>query len=421
MIDQDQLKWRVDWLETEKKKSYEKAKGIPVVAEFTTEHEAAKKHAKFSLRSSPQMQRVLFDLLDVKPSSILTEKNAPSLSAAAIEEMLLNTPEDSDGAKFLHIIHRANKVSTTLTNGIGPLIKNMWPDGKLHADFGRRAESSRRRTSKPNVQNLSDGRGNDWEGDAENNPWNLRMLIQARPGHTFIYPDFDQLEWRLAACYSKDPNMIAVCQPKPNDAHTLAAIENGIDRFTAKIFNFGLIYDASAKRLRSEIFEETGQVWPLDKCEKVRAWFRTRYKDLFLLKASYDDFMKHHGYIITAVFGHKRLLPKAMIGDEKALREGWNHLMQGSGHCLLDMAMLELYYHIKDQAKPWFLANDKHDGFLLEVPTDQVQEAATICNTIMREVPKKALGDWMIVPIQGSITIGTHFGNLKEFKDLAPG
>lgn len=416
LIDQEELDWRVKWYTEEKENCYKQAREFPLVARFAEQHEKTKKGAKFSLKSAQQMSRIVFDLYEIAPSSVKTKSGAPSLDKNAVQEMLLREPQESEGAKFLNLLDYSNKVATTLSMGIGPLVKNIWPDGRLHPRFGLRAESGRRRTRDPNVQNITEGKRAIWAGDPDKNPWNLRMLIKAREGHKFIYPDLSQVEFRLAACHSKDKNMIAGCRPKPFDAHTMVAKEFGIDRNTAKIFNFALIFDASAERLQAEIFEKTGQIWPLAECEKIRLGIRAKYADLFLLKAAYTDFMKKHGYVITPIFGHKRLLPKAMEGDERAIREGWNHLMQSMSHGLLDLIMQEVYKDIRENNRPWYLENDKHDAFLMEAPDAEVPEAAALCSQIMKEVPAKVLGKWMIVPIEGEVAVGTHFGNLKEYQ-----
>jgi uracil-DNA glycosylase family 4 len=236
-----------------------------------------------------------------------------------------------------------------------------------------------------------------------------------------MYSHNCQLEFRLAACYSKDANMVSGClRPKPHDAHTRVANKFNIFRDYAKIVNFLIIYGGSWKKLQATIFDKTGEIWTETFSKSVRNGMVEEYMDLFDTIRDYHDFIKVNKYVTTPFFGHVRLLPDVDSKEEKirakSLREGWNHVVQSLGHDLLEVVMQRLFNFIEKENLDWWLADDLHDGFLLEVPEGEERDAAKVCEAFMAAIPKEILQDWMVAPIMAEVKSGKYFGNLKELK-----
>ena len=413
LVDWDQWAKRSVYFENAMDEVYEQVTSIPEVKEFADViFQTSKGKKKFSLRSTQQMGQLLFNVLQIEPSSRLTKGKKPSFDAKAVKEMLQgkNSPEAN---LVLNHLLTAAKISTYRGTFINQLAEKMWPDGRLHAEFHNFTESARRGCKSPNVQNLPDG-------DGEEDPFNIRMLIKARPGYKLINLDYAQLEFRLAACYSQDINMINGCiEPKPNDAHTRVAVKLNITRDCAKTVNFGIIYGAGWKKIRAEIYDQTGILLSEAKCKEIVKTMKREYPDLFRTIDETTEFVKRNGYVSTAVMGHRRLLPHAIESDdekvrERALREGWNHKVQALGHDLLELSLIQFLDIIQKNNLPWYINNDLHDGFLAEVPDDDVVDALRISKNILENTPEKIMGSWLQVPLIAEPKYGTHFGNLKE-------
>jgi len=421
LIDWDEWIWREKFFREEKEQIYSRVLEIPEVAAHADSLRAQKK--KFSLRSYPQMAGLLFLIFGVEPSGILTNGKKDSLDAKSIKMMILQDIQPN-ARRLLMSMLASTQISYYYSMFIKGFSEKIWEDGRLHPDFHNFTESARRGSSRPNSQNCPDGSRIPKEifnGPIEKSPFNIRMLIKARPGYQFISPDYEQLEFRLAACYSHDANMLKGCNPKPNDAHTLVAKKLNISRSPcAKIINFAVIYGAGWSRIQNEMFDKAGLIWDERECKAVAAAMRQEYVDLFETIEEYQSFAALNGYVTTPT-GHIRWLPHAKKSNDpkiqqRALREGWNHVVQSLGHDLLELSMNAILRHIRKQNLPWYFVNDLHDGFLLEVPEGDVHSAAKLCKNIMETTPQDVLKDWLLVPLPVEIKTGIHFGNLKEIQ-----
>lgn len=416
LVDWDEWAWRYSYFANEKVRLSKQIEQIDCVEEFANAIRSQKK--KFSLKSGPQMQSLLFTILGVSPSGLKTESGADSLNSHAIKLMLLEIPDDSPAKTVLESMLAFAKATTfhgTFLKGIG---EKLDLDGFLHTQFHNFTESTRRGSRAPNVQNFPAGNPL-FKGDKRLDPFNMRMLLRARDGYRFVCPDWAQLEFRLAACYSKDANMITgSLSPKPNDAHTRIAKKFNIIRDHGKTLNFAIIYGASWRRIQSTIFDKTGVRWTEEFCRSVRKGLEDEYEDLFDTIKSYHNFIEKNKYVTTPFFGHVRLLPDIDSREDnirfKTLREGWNHVVQCLGHDLLEVVMQNIFNIINKEGLDWHIVDDLHDGFLLEVPESDIDDAKKVCETLMLSIPKEILGDWLLVPLNVEIKAGTHFGDLKE-------
>jgi uracil-DNA glycosylase family 4 len=416
LIDWDEWNWRHQFFQDEMEQVYArllKRKKIHAYAKLVT-----KQKKTFSLRSDQQMRTLLYVILGLKQTGRVTDGGKASVDKKALKLLRLRPKLSIDTQATLDAALAASQIGTASSTYINGYAKRIWEDGRVHPDWRSMTTSNRRNVSNPNVQNLPDGLRFNWRGDPDRNPFNLRMLIRSRPGYVFVGSDYAQVEFRLAANYSGDTQMIADCQPKPNDAHTKVGKKYGVDRLTAKTINFLRIYRGGPSQLQDEIFDRTGKVTTFEWCCDVVNDLNTYYPQLVKTIDYYQAFARKHKYVITPVFGHRRLLPHVDSDDQKireeALREGWNHMVQAMAHAILELSMNEILDRIWKEKLPWYFELDAHDGFLLEVPEDQAAEAGAYCKLVMEAIPAKALGDWRKVDLPAEISIGTHYGALKE-------
>jgi len=159
--------------------------------------------------SPKQLQRLFFDKLGLKPikmtSGGASGNRQPSTDASCLEIWA----DDGVEAAELILQHRElAKMKGTYVDGL-----RKWVDTNLriHPTLTQHVTVTGRLSSvDPNLQNIP---------RAGTDKYAIRSAFRAKPGHILIVADYEQLEMRLLAHFSQDPNMIDVIR-KGWDIHT---------------------------------------------------------------------------------------------------------------------------------------------------------------------------------------------------------
>jgi DNA polymerase-1 len=164
----------------------------------------------------------------------------------------------------------------------------------------------------------------------------IRRLVIPRPGTHMIVADFNQLELRLIAHFSRDPSLVYAYE-HGLDLHTETANALNIDRPGGKVVNFALAYGLSLFTLIEEFGEEKArEVWPL---------LRERYKVLRRYTGAIHKFTHDHEFV-TTLFGRRRHLPHINTGDAymrgHAERQAFNSRIQGTAADVVKWAQILL-------------------------------------------------------------------------------
>lgn len=202
--------------------------------------------------SPQQVAELLFGKLGLKPSDKHITKTGKN-----------STAEDAlEGLKGKHPVIEAildwrgySKLKGTYAAGMLPHCR---PDGRIHSSIlldG--ARSGRTSSSKPNLQNIPRP-ADSLEGKM------ARDCFAAGPEFTFVQLDYSQLELRVAAMLSGDPDMKAIFNEgvdyHQRTAELISQIAWGIPasavqkphRTQAKSVNFGILYGKTARTLAKE-------------------------------------------------------------------------------------------------------------------------------------------------------------------------
>jgi DNA polymerase-1 len=167
----------------------------------------------FNPKSSPQMQKILFEDLGFPPTSILTATGAPSTDKNALDELMLMV--DHAFPKTLRL-HR--QYSTTLSTFIEGAEKRS-SKSRLHPNFlSARTVSGRIVCVNPNLANIQ--RDKEFE---EGLRLSVRGIYVARPGWVIVYGDWSQIEFKCAALIAGDQKLIHALFNEGADFHTLTA------------------------------------------------------------------------------------------------------------------------------------------------------------------------------------------------------
>ena len=252
-------------------------------------------------------------------------------------------------------------------------------DGRVHTTYNPvGAATGRLSSSNPNLQNIpirtEQGRA-------------IRRAFVAPPGTVLVGADYSQIELRLMAHLSGDPNLIDAFM-SGEDVHASTArkvfgVTGELDpalRSRAKIVNFGIMYGMGARSLSQQM------KIPLSEAQDfIRNYFRVfsgvrEYIDRQIGEA------RHRGYVQT-LFGRRRWLPALTTdaGAARALAErvAINAPIQGSAADLMKLAMIRVHRVLKRVAPSARLLLQVHDELLIEAPTEA---ADTVAERVLAEM-----------------------------------
>ena len=316
--------------------------------------------------SPKQLREVLFDKLDLPV--IKRTKTGPSTAKSVLHQL-----KDKHPLPGLILDYRSfSKLKSTYVDALPELIDD--DTGRIHSDFNQAVTATGRlSSSNPNLQNIpirtEEGR-------------RIRGAFVADEGHRLIAADYSQIELRLMAHLSGDENLLQAYRDG-RDIHAFTAaqifdipIEEVSDsqRRAGKTINFGVMYGMGSRRLADDLDISTA---------KAKRYIEDYFERYSGVQAYFDELVKRAretGYART-LFGRRRPLPDIEGGGRRAAfaeRAAINTPIQGTAADLIKFAMVELQNRIDADALPYHMLLQVHDELIVEVPTDQVDEATEL-------------------------------------------
>jgi DNA polymerase-1 len=276
--------------------------------------------------------------------------------------------------------------------------------GRVHTSFNQTgASTGRLSSSDPNLQNIPVRSAMGRE---------VRAAFVAPPGHVLLSCDYSQVELRLLAHLSEDPELEGAFH-RDEDVHaSTASAILGVplaevtyqQRSLAKAINFGLMYGMGAFGLAARTDLDRGQAEA----------FITAYFGRFRRVKEYLDatIRSAHalGYVQT-IMGRRRYFPELLPSSHSnqalqrsAERAAVNMPIQGSAADIIKVAMIALPRRLKEEGLHGVMILQVHDELVLEVPEAELAPTrevvmATMSNAYTLRVPLKvdvAVGkNWM--------------------------
>lgn len=294
------------------------------------------------------------------PIMVTTPKGAPSFSEKALEALSKSgrLPEKERQLADDILYYRGLcKLRSTYLNGMK---KRLDKFGVVHPSFDQAGTTTGRfASSKPNFQNIPDGRG-------------VKKIFIPRKNKVFIQADYSQIELRLCAFLSRDQAMLQSLR-SGEDIHTATAQSilgkkevSKEERRFAKTINFGILYGMGPKRLH----EEAG-IKLKDAKKFIDTWF-TCYPQVKQYFVGVEKDLLSTGEV-TSIFGRKRRLPP-VIGDMDRkdymhmLRQACNFPIQSTASEITQMAMIYVQRYLPEVR----VVCNVHDSILFEVPATKV-------------------------------------------------
>ena len=235
----------------------------------------------------------------------------------------------------------------------------------MHTTFEQTgAATGRLSSSDPNLQNIPmrtpQGRA-------------IRRAFVAAPGSVLVGADYSQIELRVMAHLSGDPNLIEAFR-SGEDVHASTArrifgVTSGeLDpalRARAKIVNFGVMYGMGARSLAQQM-----GISLADAQEFISGYFRVYAGVRAYLDRTLEE-ARSRGWVAT-LLGRRRYLPQLALADglqrSNAERAAINTPIQGSAADLVKLAMLRVDAELSRGGRGARLLLQVHDELLVECP-----------------------------------------------------
>lgn len=331
---------------------------------------------RFNVGSPAQVGQVLFERLAIDPSAKRTKRGAWSTTEEILEKYAREHP-------IVALILRIRGLKKLLATYIDALPTMINPrTGRIHTTFNQIITATGRISStNPNLQNIpvrtDDGR-------------EIRRAFTATEGCLILSADYSQIELRLIADISGDPEMIGAFNAG-EDIHRATAAKiyhenleevTDIQRHNAKTANFGIIYGISAFGLSERLSIPRSEAKAL-----IDGYMATyprvrQYMDECIAKAREKGF-------VTTIHGRKRFLPD--INSRNAVLRGYaernavNAPLQGSAADIIKIAMIDIHGEIRRRGLRSRMIMQVHDELIFNVVPEELAELQAMVTEKMED------------------------------------
>ena len=293
---------------------------------------------QFNIASPKQVGEILFDKLKIVEKAKKT-KTGQYVTSEEVLQQLKNKHEIV--ADILE--HRGlKKLIGTYIEALPKLINPR--TGHIHTSFNQTVTATGRLSSSdPNLQNIPI-RGEDGK--------EIRKAFIPEPGCLFFSADYSQIELRVMAHLSQDPQMIEVFR-EGKDLHAATAAniyKKPIDEVTrdertkSKRANFGIIYGITVFGLAERLDI------PRDEAKMLIDGYFQTFPEVHDYMEKSKEVARQQGYV-TTLFGRRRYLPDINSANATvrgfAERNAINAPIQGTAADIIKVAMIHIFNRFK--------------------------------------------------------------------------
>ena len=346
----------------------------------------------FNIASPKQLGVILFDKLKIEENPKKTKSGQYSTG----EEILLKLSKKN---KIVDLILEFREYKKLLSTYISALPEMVSPsDGLIHTDYAQAVTATGRLSSnKPNLQNIPIRTALGRETRS--------AFISRNDGDFILAADYSQIELRIIAAFSGDPEMISAFQNE-KDIHSITASKvfnvplNDVSsdmRRRAKEVNFGIIYGISPFGLSQNLDI------PRSEAKEIIDSYFTEFK---LVKEYMDNSIKKakdKKYVET-ILGRRRYLrdidSRNFTLRGFAERNAINSPIQGSAADIIKLAMIKIADWMEREQIKSKMIMQVHDELVFDVVKSEKDEMEKNIKKIMENVIK------IDVPLTVEIGIG---------------
>ena len=349
----------------------------------------------FNLASPKQLGVVLFEKLKLvdKPKKTKTGQYSTAedvLSYLAKDHPIVAQILDWRSLQKLH-----NTYVSVLPKEVNPRT------GRIHTVYNQAvAATGRLSSNNPNLQNIPirTPRGQQVR----------KAFVAKSEDYVLLAADYSQIELRIIAALSQDPEMIQAFLNN-EDIHTATAAKvfgvapeavTRAQRSHAKTVNFGIIYGVSAFGLSQQTDLSRSESKTL-----IETYYTT-YPKLRSYIHDQIDFAREHGYVET-VLGRRRYLQA--INSQNAVvrgaaeRNAVNAPIQGSAADIIKLAMIAIQKKLNESKWETQMLLQVHDELVFEVPKEELEGI----KALVKEAMENAFS--LAVPLVVDMGVGKNW------------
>ncbi len=352
---------------------------------------------RFNISSPKQLGEVLFEKLKLDPKA----KKTKTGQYATGEDVLIKLSHQSKIVDDILAYRELTKLKSTYVDALPGLINRK--TGRVHTTYAQAvAVTGRLASNNPNLQNIPvrTERGREIR----------KAFIPRDENHVLLSADYSQIELRIVAAISGDPNM---CDAFKNgkDIHTATSAkvfgvaEKDVTkemRYKAKSVNFGIIYGQGAFGLADNLgISRTEAREIIDNYKKQFANIQKYMDDTI-------NFAREHGYVQT-LMGRKRWLRDINSSNFTvrgfAERNAINSPIQGTAADMIKLAMIKIHEEFRQQGFKSKMLLQVHDELVFDAHKDEVE----IIKPIIIRCMKTALPLPNDVPADAEVGVGINW------------
>ncbi len=327
---------------------------------------------EFNLASPKQLQQILFEELGLEP----VRKTKTGFSTDS--EVLTALSAWHELPALVLEYRGLSKLVSTYVKAL-PLAVNP-RSGRVHTSYNQAvAATGRLSSSSPNLQNIP---------VRSENGRLIRAAFRPSPGCLFMSADYSQIELRVLAHLSGDPDLVEAFRAD-EDVHVRTASQvfgvphDEVDqelRSRAKAINFGVIYGQTDYGLSQQ----------LGIPRKEARSFIERYFERYTGVRAYMERVieeARSGEGVKTMLGRRRFLPAITSRNHAertyAERMARNTPVQGTAADIIKLAMVRAHAALAEQGSGAKMVLTVHDELVFDVPRQERQDVERLVRSVM--------------------------------------
>ena len=318
---------------------------------------------RFNLSSPKQLGEVLFEKLKLDPKA----KKTKTGQYATGEDVLIKLSHQSKIVDDILAYRELTKLKSTYVDALPGLINRK--TGRVHTTYAQAvAVTGRLSSNNPNLQNIPvrTERGREIR----------KAFIPRDQNHVLVSADYSQIELRIVAAISGDPNMCDAFKTG-KDIHTATAAKVfNVDekdvtkemRYKAKSVNFGIIYGQGAFGLADNLGISRSEA------KEIIDNYKKQFANIQKYMDDTINFAREHGYVQT-LMGRKRWLRDINSSNFTvrgfAERNAINSPIQGTAADMIKLAMIKIHKEFKENQFKSKMLLQVHDELVFDAHKDE--------------------------------------------------
>ena len=349
----------------------------------------------FNIDSPKQLGDILFNVLGLPAKK--TTKTGYSTNVQVLEELALLHPVARDVLEYRSL----QKLKTTYIEALPRMLNPK--TGRLHTSFNQHITATGRlSSSNPNLQNIP-----------IRTPLGKEIrkaFIPSNIDNYLLSADYSQIELRIAAEISRDPQLIDAFRNREDIHAATAKTIFDTEKVTAdmrrkaKEVNFGVLYGIQPYGLAQRLNI------PQKEAKQIIETYTSKYPGLFEALQAIISEAAEKGYVTTLI-GRRRyisnLRSKNRNIQKAAERAAMNTPIQGTAADIIKCAMSLVAEKIKKNGMQSSMLLQVHDELVFETTKQEKEALSKIADDCMKKAAE--LCGLKTVPVEVEIGIGKNW------------